>query len=79
MAEVSLRAPDDRARATAGLFVYAYFGFSVPVIATGVLADMFGLFSALIVFAAFQIAATAGIVFLWLRRAAPLDAAHNVG
>lgn len=79
MAEVSMRAPNDRARATAGLFVYAYFGFSVPVIATGVLADMFGLFSAMIMFAAFQIAATAGIVFLWLRRAAPLDAARNVG
>lgn len=31
LSEASLSAPDDRARATAGLFVYAYFGFSIPV------------------------------------------------
>ena len=71
LAEVSSRAPDDRARATAGLFVYAYFGFSLPVIASGALADMLGLLSGLIVFGAVQIAATAIIVILWKRRSAP--------
>lgn len=75
LAEVSLRAPDDRARATAGLFVYAYFGFSLPVIASGALADMLGLLSAMIVFASVQIAVTAIIVILWKRRAIPFAAA----
>lgn len=71
LAEVSLRAPDDRARATAGLFVYAYFGFSFPVIASGALADMLGLLSAMIVFASVQIAITALIVILWKKRSDP--------
>ncbi|MCY4034416.1 MAG: MFS transporter [Hyphomicrobiales bacterium] len=43
----SMRAPEDRARATAGLFVYAYLGFSFPVIMSGALADIFGLLPAL--------------------------------
>lgn len=71
LAEVSLRAPDDRARATAGLFVYAYFGFSFPVIASGALADMLGLLSAMIVFASVQIAITVLIVILWKKRSDP--------
>lgn len=79
LAEVSLRAPEDRARATAGLFVYAYFGFSLPVIASGALADMLGLLSAMMVFAAVQIAVTAMIVMLWMRRPAPSVAALNAG
>ena len=75
LAEVSLRAPDDRARATAGLFVYAYFGFSLPVIASGALADMVGLVSAMAVFAAIQIAVTTIIVMTWKPRAVPPGAA----
>ncbi len=62
LAEVSQRAPDDRARATAGLFVYAYFGFSLPVIASGALADMLGLVQAMITFATVQIVLTAILV-----------------
>lgn len=69
LAEVSQRAPGDRARAAAGLFVYAYFGFSLPVIASGVLADRLGLSSAMIVFAAAQIVTTATIVLRWARYA----------
>lgn len=65
LSEVSLRAPDDRARATAGLFVYAYFGFSLPVIASGALADLLGLLSAMLVFGAVQLAVTAIIVLTW--------------
>ncbi|MEK0163912.1 MFS transporter [Phaeobacter sp. A36a-5a] len=79
LAEVSLHAPDDRARATAGLFVYAYFGFSLPVIASGALADRLGLLSAMIVFASVQIVATAIIVMLWQRRPVPSSAAVNAG
>ncbi|MBI1493169.1 MFS transporter [Rhodobacteraceae bacterium MYP1-1] len=74
LAEVSLRAPTDRARATAGLFVYAYFGFSLPVIASGALADWFGLLMALIIFALAQIISTMAIVLMWKRwsvRSAP--------
>lgn len=79
MAEVSLRAPDDRARATAGLFVYAYFGFSLPVIASGALADLLGLLSAMMVFAVLQISLTAMIVMLWKRRAALPITTLNAG
>jgi len=71
LAEVSLRAPDDRARATAGLFVYAYFGFSLPVIASGALADMFGLLSSMVVFAIAQITVTGIIVLVWNQRSDP--------
>ncbi len=79
LAEVSLRAPDDRARATAGLFVYAYFGFSLPVIASGALADMLGLQSAMVVFAIAQITVTAIIILVWNRRPEPSATAINAG
>ncbi|WP_071799493.1 MFS transporter [Natronohydrobacter thiooxidans] len=79
MAEVSLRAPDDRARATAGLFVYAYFGFSLPVIASGALADLIGLLTGMMVFAVLQISLTAMIVMLWKRRATLPVANLNAG
>ncbi|GAA6209127.1 MFS transporter [Cognatishimia sp. WU-CL00825] len=67
LAEISARAPGERARATAGLFVYAYLGFSLPVIASGALADRLGLLAALSVFAVAQIGATLIIVALWRR------------
>ncbi|KII12681.1 MFS transporter [Phaeobacter sp. S60] len=79
LAEVSLRAPDDRARATAGLFIYAYFGFSLPVIASGALADMLGLQSAMVVFAIAQVTVTGIIVLVWSQRSAPSEAAINAG
>ncbi|MBU2867397.1 MFS transporter [Pacificibacter marinus] len=70
LSEVTSRAPQDRARATAGLFVYAYFGFSLPVIASGALADWLGLLVAMIVFAMAQILVTIILVRLWWRRSA---------
>lgn len=70
LAEISLRAPHDRARATAGLFVYAYLGFSLPVIASGALADRLGLIVAMLVFAAVQITATLVIMMMWKSRLA---------
>lgn len=79
LAEVSLRAPDDRARATAGLFVYAYFGFSLPVIASGALADMLGLLPAMVVFATVQITVTAIILTVWKRRSLPAATALEAG
>jgi hypothetical protein len=77
LAEISERAPDDRARATAGLFVYAYFGFSLPVIASGALADMFGLLAAMKIFAVIQTLITVLIVFLWKRSSQQPKAAFH--
>lgn len=79
LAEVSLRAPNDRARATAGLFVYAYFGFSLPVIASGALADVLGLLMALAVFAVVQVTVIAIITMTWKRRFASSIAAYEAG
>lgn len=63
-----MRAPGNRARASAGLFVYAYVGFSLPVIASGALADLFGLLPAMTIFSTLQISITAITVMLWARR-----------
>lgn len=65
LAEVSVRAPENRARATAGIFVYAYGGFALPVIASGALADRIGILPALLVFAAGLIGATLVTVLRW--------------
>lgn len=69
LTEFAVRAPANQARATAGLFVYAYVGFSLPVIASGALADRFGVLPAMAIFSAFQVGATALTVVLWRRRA----------
>lgn len=66
--EVSSQAPDNRARATAGLFVYAYIGFSLPVIASGALADIFGLLPSMIIFSIIQISITVITVMFWTRQ-----------
>ncbi|ECE0486467.1 MFS transporter [Salmonella enterica subsp. enterica] len=50
----SSRTEKEKARATAGMFIYAYIGFSVPVIACGILADKYGILSALTVFSFIQ-------------------------
>lgn len=65
LSEVGSRAPGDRARATAGLFVYAYVGFSVPVIGSGLLADWFGLGFALVAFGATLFVATGLTLAAW--------------
>lgn len=68
LSEVSSRGAENRARATAGLFVYAYVGFSLPVIASGAIADSFGLLPAIIAFSALQIVITVATVLIWIRR-----------
>lgn len=68
LSEVASRAPEDRARATAGLFVYAYVGFSVPVIGSGLLADWFGLGFALAAFGAALLFATGLTLAGWASR-----------
>ncbi|MCA0922929.1 MFS transporter [Pseudooceanicola nanhaiensis] len=68
LSEVALRAADNRARATAGLFVYAYCGFSVPVIAAGALADSLGLVPAM---ATFFVVQGGCLALLWWCRLRP--------
>ncbi len=67
LAEVSARAGSDRARAAAGYFVYAYIGFSLPVIAGGLLADQVGLTDALKWFA-LALAAANALLFVAILR-----------
>ncbi|MFY0311573.1 hypothetical protein ACFMBG_16910 [Leisingera sp. D0M16] len=79
LAEVSARAPEDRARATAGLFVYAYCGFSLPVIASGVPADVVELLPALAIFTAAQIAVALAILGVWRRQSGVSALAFDAG
>jgi len=67
LSEFSIRAPENRARATAGLFVYAYVGFSIPVIASGALADKYGLLNAMGIFGVALVIITTIVVVLWKR------------
>lgn len=70
LADVSEQAGLERARAAAGYFVYAYVGFSLPVIASGFLADRLGLASALACFAA-ALAVAHAWLFSMIRRGRP--------
>jgi len=67
LSEFSVRARCNRARATAGLFVYAYVGFSIPVIASGVIADRTGLYSAMATYGVFLVLISIGVVLIWIR------------
>ncbi len=71
LSEVSLRAPNDRARAVAGLFVLTYVGFSLPIVATGVAGDLFGLRLAMLIFASVQSLATLATVMFWIKKSDP--------
>lgn len=62
LAAVSAAADEaTRARAASGYFLFAYFGFSIPVIASGFLADRFGLSTALVVFGVATVAASVAV------------------
>jgi len=50
LSAVTAMAGVEKARVSAGFFLFAYVGFSIPVVVTGVLADHFGADVALIVF-----------------------------
>jgi MFS family permease len=67
LAAVSAAADEaTRARAASGYFLFAYFGFSVPVITSGFLADRFGLPTAFLAFG-LATAAASGAVALAIR------------
>lgn len=67
LSEFSIRAADNRARATAGMFVYAYVGFSIPVIISGAMADYFGLLTAMVVFGVALVVISACVALVWRR------------
>lgn len=50
LSAITAMAGAEKARASAGFFLFAYVGFSLPVVVTGLLADAFGADVALIVF-----------------------------
>lgn len=65
-------APTLRARAAAGYFLFAYFGFSVPVVTSGWLADHFGMPVALALFTVALVAGSAALGLALRREAASL-------
>lgn len=77
LSEVALRSLNNCARATAGLFIYAYVGFSLPVIASGVLADKFGLLSAMVIFLIIQVSITIIMILFWVKRVNPFTKVLN--
>ncbi|EJL01824.1 transporter, major facilitator family [Pseudomonas fluorescens Q2-87] len=50
LSAVTAMAGVEKARVTAGFFLFAYIGFSIPVVVTGWLADYFGADAALVLF-----------------------------
>lgn len=66
--EVTSLAPDNRARATAGLFTYAYVGFSIPTVASGILADKVGLLPAMTVFGTCLVVGTVLLALVWNKK-----------
>lgn len=67
LAAATAAAGEERARASAGFFLFAYLGFSLPVMGTGFLADSLGLGTALVLFGMMTTAAC-GLLALALRR-----------
>lgn len=63
LASVSAAAHGERARATSGYFLFAYLGFSLPVILSGLVSDRLGILSALAIFGAIAIVWNAGIAY----------------
>jgi len=50
LSAITAMAGAEKARVSAGFFLFAYVGFSIPVVVTGVLADRFGADVALVLF-----------------------------
>jgi MFS family permease len=63
LASVSAAAHDERARAASGYFLFAYLGFSVPVILSGFVSDHLGILPALSLFGMIAIIWNAGIAY----------------
>jgi len=63
LASVSAAAHDERARAASGYFLFAYLGFSVPVILSGFVSDYLGILPALALFGVIAIIWNASIAY----------------
>lgn len=70
LASVAASAPFDRARATSGYFLFAYLGFSLPVILSGFLSERLGVAGTLAIFGAVAIVWNGGIALAMNRRRA---------
>jgi MFS family permease len=68
LASVAASAPFDRARATSGYFLFAYLGFSLPVILSGFLSERLGIAGTLAIFGAVAIVWNGGIALAMNRR-----------
>lgn len=77
LAEVSAASGADRARATAGYFVYAYVGFSIPVILSGLVADSAGLPTALWCFFVYLVTGNALLALILQRHKGRAGLAQN--
>ena len=67
LAAVNQLAGPEKTRASAGFFLLAYLGFSLPVIFTGLLSDRLGSRTALVVFGAVLLAGCGVVALaLWL-------------
>jgi MFS family permease len=63
LASVSVAAHGERARAASGYFLFAYLGFSLPVILSGFMSDRLGILPTLAIFGAIAIVWNAGIAY----------------
>ncbi|WP_335945540.1 MFS transporter [Pseudomonas sp. G166] len=67
LSAVTAMAGEEKARVSAGFFLFAYVGFSIPVVVTGLLADYLGADVALVLFG-LALAAGAGVTGLIIVR-----------
>ena len=76
LSAVNTLAGAEKTRASAGFFLLAYMGFSLPVIFTGLLADRYGADTALLLFGALLLLGCVAVAGALLRasRNATLDA-----
>jgi MFS family permease len=63
LASVAVAAREERARAASGYFLFAYLGFSVPVIVSGFVSDHLGILPSLAIFGAIAIVWNASIAW----------------
>lgn len=67
LSAVNVLAGAEKPRASAGYFLLAYLGFSLPVIFTGLIADRFGASTALLLFGVSLTLAAVAVAFSILR------------
>ena len=79
LAAVNELAGQEKARASAGFFLLAYLGFSLPVIFTGLLSDQLGTRTALLVFGAILLLGCLLVIAALLRTGKALAPGYRAG